>query len=140
MGRRRRSKSRKREEIIQNQNSSGKNFNILSLLTNRGNMRNLSAQMREIADNMEQIGDMVDLFQQVDVLVRPKQGSGRNGNLDLWKMFRESGSMTNILQAVLPVLRQTAQGAQPAGEKRVAPISVETPREKRQPGKEEGAD
>ncbi|MGI6713354.1 MAG: hypothetical protein ACOX4L_11710 [Bacillota bacterium] len=120
MGRRRRRRSRSAgiedTNIKQNIQQEEESSSITSLLK-KINFRALSGQLRDISDNLEKIGEISELMEQVDILVKPKQG-GQSG-FNLFKILQNGDSLNNLLQVILPALRESP-------EKKVEPINVET--------------
>jgi hypothetical protein len=120
MGRRRRRRSRSAgiedTNIKQNIQREEESNSITSLLK-KINFRTLSGQLRDISDNLEKIGEISELMEQVDILVKPKQG-GQSG-FNLMKILQNGDSLNNLLQVILPALRESP-------EKKVEPINVET--------------
>lgn len=119
--RRRKRKSRAEEKAIaiEQNREKGNGFSLTDLLK-KTNFRDLSGQLKNVADSMEKIGELVVLMEQVDVLVKPKSGGLGGSPLNIMKMLQNSGSLNHLLQAILPALRDSGS------EKKVNPITVET--------------
>lgn len=117
--RRRKSKARAEEKALAQQAEKSKGFSLTELLK-KTNFRDLSGQLKNVADSMEKIGELVVLMEQVDVLVKPKDGGQVGSPLNIMKMLQNSGSLNHLLQAILPALQNNGS------EKIVNPITVET--------------
>ncbi len=127
MSRHRHRKRREREmeeKLKKDQEISGKSeqgFSLTSLLT-KIDLKQMSGQLKDIADGMEKFGQITEIFKYADVFINPKseiKGKGFN----LMNLIKDQDSLGRLFQSFAPNLRDLEDKSE---EKRVEPINVET--------------